>query len=132
MTNPCKAILINPFDQTVTEVEYNGDFHHIYELIECDTYDVARINENGDGIFVDDDGLFKQDQMFFQHEDYPSPLAGRGLVLGCDEEGESVVPDTSLSEVIKKVKFVLPIRVDEEIIWIDKTIRTDNPYSGRT
>ena len=118
MANPCKAILIDPTNQTITEVEWNGDFHHIYNLIDCDTYDVARINAEGDGIFVDDEGLFKEQQAFFWHSDYPQPLAGKGLILGCDEEGESVVPHTTLEEVTNKVRFVLPIRVNGELTWI--------------
>ena len=32
-----KAILINPFDQTIKETEYTGDYREIYSLVECRT-----------------------------------------------------------------------------------------------
>ena len=118
MANPCKAILIDPVTETITEVEWNGDFHHIYKLIDCDTYDVARINREGDGIFVDDEGLFKERQFFFWHSDYPQPLAGKGLLLGCDDQGESVAPHTTIEEVRSKVRFVIPLRINNELTWI--------------
>jgi len=120
MAQPCTAILIDPIARIVTEVTWNGDYKHIAQLAECDTYDCARINAHGDGIFVDDEGLFKEQQCFFLHEDYPQPLAGKGLVLGCDEEGESVRPHTTLEEVRQRVRFVVPVRINGgEITWLD-------------
>ena len=124
MAKPCVAILIDPFTCSVTEVEWNGDFHHIYKLIDCDTYDLARINREGDGIFVDDEGLFKEQQAFFHHADYPSQLAGKGLILGCDDQGESVAPHTTLEEVRSKVSFVTPIRINGQVIWLPSEATT--------
>lgn len=121
MANPCKAILIDPVTQTITEVQWSGDFHHIYKLIDCDTFDVARINSEGDGIFIDDEGLFKEEQSFFHHSDYHQPLAGKGLILGCDDEGESVVPSCTLEEVRSKVRFVVPLRINGELTWLEES-----------
>lgn len=99
-----KAILIDPYEQTIKQVDYNGDFRQIYDLIEVDTFDVARIN-NGDGIFVDDNGLYNAPTHFFEHADYPQPLAGKGLIIGCDAEGESVDCVSTLDDTIAKVRF---------------------------
>lgn len=106
-----RAILINPFDQTVTEVDYSGDFRDIYKLIDADCFDCARISR-GDGIFVDDEGLLNQPTHFFQHAEYPNPLAGKGLIVGCDSQGESVSCKTTVEEVKSKVTFsnILQIR----------------------
>lgn len=98
-----KAILINPFDQSIKEVDYTGDFRQIYTLIDASVFDVARISRR-DGIFVDDNGLFNASH-FFEHADYHSPLAGKGLIVGCDEQGESVDCETSVEEVKSKIKF---------------------------
>jgi len=112
--------VIDPHTQTINEVQYSGEYKHIYELIDCDTYDAARINRFGDALFVDDDGLFKDDQAFFIHADFPQPLAGKALVLGCDmEDGETVAPHTTLEELRSKIKFVMPTRVNGQIIWLD-------------
>lgn len=114
-----RSILIDPFTRTVSEVEYSGKYEQIYELVDCDTYDCVRINKYGDAIFVDDEGLIKEkEQKFFLHEDYPNPLAGKGLILGCDKEGESVEPHTTIGEVAAKVQWVVPVRINGEIEWV--------------
>lgn len=100
-----KAILINPFDQTVTEVDYSGDFRDIYKLIDAQAFDVARISRM-DGIFVDDEGLLNAPTHFFEHSEYPSPLAGKGLIVGCDDEGESQSCKTTIEEVKANVRFL--------------------------
>lgn len=113
------ALLIDPFTRTITEVEYSGNYQQIYDLIDCQTYDCARINKHGDAIFVDDEGLISEKpQAFFLHKDYPQPLAGKGLVLGCDDEGESVAPHTTLDEVTAAVQWVVPVRINGELAWL--------------
>jgi len=109
-----KAILINPFTRSITEVEYNGDFNEIYKLIGCDTFTIAPITHRGDGIFIDDEGLFKFNQAFFKHDGYPQPLAGCGLIMGCDEEGETVEPTVSLTDTVHAVRFMSLEEIREE------------------
>lgn len=100
-----KAFLINPHDHTIEEVDYSGDYKQIYELIGAEIFDVARINEHGDGIYVDDNGLFTHSDLF-QTAGYPHPLAGRGLVLGCDyETGDSTTPHVDFHWLRDNTKF---------------------------
>jgi hypothetical protein len=114
------AYLIDPFARTITEVEYSGDYKQIYDLIDCECYDCCRINKEGDAIFVDDEGLLHdRPQAFFLHADYPNPLAGKGLVLGCDRQGESVAPHTTLEELKRKVSFGEPMSINGELAWIE-------------
>lgn len=105
--------LIDPFAQTVTPVEYDGDYRSIYKLIGCSTFTVASSSEGLD-CYVDDEGLLNGPTDFFVFEDYPQPLAGKGLVLSHDEEGDSVGalrrPD---------VRFVRPVMYGEELLWLD-------------
>ena len=111
-----KTILINPFERTITEVDYNGDFHQIYGLIECDTFDCVRINNQGDAIFVDDEGLISgKEQAFFGWYGYPQPLAGRGMIIGSDIAGESVSTKITLEEAVKNVVWLMPINVDGRV-----------------
>ena len=99
--------LVDPVEKTVTEVVLSDNYRAIYPLLECDTFDMVTINAEGDGIFVDDEGLLKEGQSFFQIDGCPSALAGRGLVLGCYEEtGESRPrPVISLEDFTKRVRF---------------------------
>lgn len=81
-----KAMLIDPNARKMTEVKYSGDYRDIYKLIGADTFDVARINDEGDGIYIDDNGLENPVYNFIGIKGYPQPLAGKGLLLGCDVE----------------------------------------------
>lgn len=119
MGKPCTAILIDPHAQTVQSVEWNGDYKHIYQLIDCDCYDVARINKHGDGVFVDDEGLYKENQAFFVVDGYPQPLAGKGLILGVDAEGESVAPNVALGHIANTITWVLPVNINQQLRWVD-------------
>ena len=98
------AFLINPENETITAVEYTGDYKNIYTHIEADCFDCVRINDRGDTIFVDDNGLYKNNA-FFQLKGYLQPLSGRGLVLGTDEEGESVEPQITYEELQSQISF---------------------------
>lgn len=99
--------LVDPVEKTVVEVVLSDNYRAIYPLLKCDTFDVVTINDDMDGIFVDDEGLMKDDQSFFHLEGYPSALAGRGLVLGCYEEtGEARPrPVISLEDFKQRIKF---------------------------
>jgi hypothetical protein len=98
-----RAYLINPFKRTITEVDYPGDGEPdtIYKMLstpehEVTVFDCARINDRGDGIYVDDEGLFKELTSFFHVSGYHTPLCGCGLVLGTDAEGNSAPPTVTL------------------------------------
>jgi len=97
------AYLIDPFTKTVKLVEYSGDYKEIYQYIDCDCFTTVTINAMDDTIFVDDEGLFKEFQTFFQHANYKQPLAGYGLVLGCDSEGNSCNPKISIDELTNDI-----------------------------
>lgn len=101
-----KSILIDPKNQAIKEVEYNGNFKHIYKLIDADTFDIARLYDNGEGAYIDDEGLFKEKQYFWIHRNFPTPLAGAGLLLGADEDGNDKQPETSIEKLTHDVKWV--------------------------
>ena len=101
-----QAILINPFDKTIEEIEYSGDWRDISSLIECDMFTVAYFDDTDDSVYVDDEGLYVENQAFFTIGDCPQPLAGRGLLLGTDEEGDSTNCKTTLEEAKAMVQFL--------------------------
>ena len=114
-----KAILINPFTRSVSEVECSGDIQEIYDMLNCGTFTVATFyNPSGDGVFVDDEGMLADPAgmgFFYLPELYPQPLAGMGLVLGCDEDGNSTAPVTPLEEIAGLVEFYTHAEVYERI-----------------
>lgn len=104
------GFLIDPEARAITEVDYDGDYKSIYKLIDAEGFDMVRLNEVGDAIFVDDIGLMT-DKPFFKFSNYPNPLAGKGLVLGCDVHGESISPQqVTLEDLENQVTFISPAR----------------------
>jgi hypothetical protein len=103
------AYLIDPFAQTVTVVDYTGDYKQIYQLIQAELFTVVPINMAGDGIFVDDEGLFvdtdEQRYFIFTNNGETQLLAGRGLVLGVDGAGESVSPHMTFDELTAMIEW---------------------------
>jgi hypothetical protein len=100
-----KAFLIDPKAQSITEVDYSGDYNDIYRLIEADVFDVVRLYPSGDGAFIDDEGLLKESEFFWAHRNYPQLIAGRGLVLGVDADGESASPSVTLQQLHDDIAF---------------------------
>ena len=102
-----KAILIDVYEKEIREVDYDGTLDFIYFNLACGTFDVVRIDDVN-GIFVDDEGLLRQNQLYFE---YPSSngifqLAGNGLILGVDDEGNSISPTLTVEDVKSKVNFL--------------------------
>ena len=106
--------VIDPFNKTVTKVDWDGNYQSIYGHIGADCFDTCRFTrDNRDCAFVDDEGLFKPDQAFFLIGEYPTPLAGKALVLGTDEAGDSISPQTFMTDL--KIRWVAPVTPE---VWI--------------
>lgn len=98
-----KGILINPFDETIKEVVVTNDYKDIYLLIDCSTFDVARLSEDGD-LFIDDEGLLKNPTRYFSWSG--RVFAGKGLVLSHNEDGDTMSATYDLQEVVDRVEFL--------------------------
>ena len=101
--------LIDPEMEQITTIDYNGDYKEITNIMKAPSglfcvvplYDDDRVD-----VFLDDEGLYVQDQYFWMHRNYPQPLCGCGLVLGLDDEGDSVSPDVQLVDLSFDVRFI--------------------------
>jgi hypothetical protein len=102
-----KAIFIDSKNREVKEVEIKGDLQSWYETIGCGMVECALYFDDHDSIMVDEEGLFHSEcNEFFFVKGGHQPFAGNGLVVGTDENGESVSTKISLDEVKSKVKFM--------------------------
>lgn len=99
-----KGILINAETQEISEIEINI-WSEIAPAIGCDLFDVIYIDDKN-VIYVDDEGLLKGPENFILLEGYPQPLAGSGLILGTNEEGDSCDTSLTIDEVKGKVRFL--------------------------
>ncbi len=95
-----KAFLINPYTEVISQV--NGDFNRIDEIYAqltepdihiVDCFDSVRFSNRGDRIYVDDEGHLSAGHACFSlSNDIDRFFPGRGLVLGCTENGETTSP----------------------------------------
>ena len=98
-----RTIIINPFDQTIKEAVYDGDYREIYDLIDCQVFDVVRISESDD-LFVDDEGLLKDNNRYFSWSG--RNFAGKALILSHNDEGVSIGTTYDLHEVVDRVEWL--------------------------
>jgi len=100
-----KAILINPFDQTIKETEYTGDYREIYSLVECRTFDCVRLTPHED-MYIDDEGLLIDNQRYFRMLEIGANYAGKALLLSHDDEGETKATNWTLQDVKDMVEWL--------------------------
>lgn len=110
-----KGILIDPFACTVIEVEHDADdYKNIHRLIshETKTVDIftcaySDLLQPGEAVFVDDEGLLTPCDRFFMLNGHPTqPLAGKGLLLGSNGNGDTISASTSLECIKEQVMFL--------------------------
>lgn len=118
MSKPVKAILVDPRDQTIKEVildaEDGSALQDILEHVGSEYLDCARIDKR-DGFFVDDEGLInglgEREGGFVYHDPQnriTHTLAGRGLLVGCDEEGATDDVRHTTTEIQRCVSWLTP------------------------
>ena len=100
-----KAILINPFDQTIKETEYTGDYREIYSLVECRTFDCVRLTPHED-MYIDDEGLLIDNQRYFRMVEIGANYGGKALLLSPDDEGETKATNWTLQDVKDMVEWL--------------------------
>lgn len=125
-----RAILIDPFTETVTEVDHTGGLEDIYNWTDCVCITSCNpFSDREHTMFLDDEGLYRDDQAFFGYVGYGQPLAGRALVVGVDEAGETVACKLSLEGVRAHVGF-LP---DLKFVGMTPMVETDieHPVFGK-
>ena len=119
-----KAILIDPKEQRVMQLDYNGDYKTIYEHLSFQNaegmthkpraFDVVRTPTGGDGIYVDDEGLYApaEDKHWFSitYKEQDMLLVNRSLVIGCDEEGNSTDCASTVEDIRQRIKWGIPAK----------------------
>jgi hypothetical protein len=127
-TEKMRAVLINSTKKTVTDIEISesNTLKDWYKAIGCNFVEVGAHINYDDSILVDEEGLMglslqtqtsltaltNQTQAnlndttpFFMYEGDNTPFCGNGLVVGMDDEGNSVSCHISALEVAAKVSF---------------------------
>lgn len=118
-----RAILIDPFTRTVTDVDTSASLLDMYDLLKVDLITVMQVGA-GHAMILDDEGLLKDKdtQAYFTLKGLAQPLAGRAMILG-DEYGENRAATLTLDEVADKVVWLSNDRVNPDE-WTGWTITT--------
>jgi hypothetical protein len=107
-----KVILIDPIRHSVGLLECSKGIDAMYALLTdkpnglvCDCFTAIQLDRRN-ALYVDDNGLLKDPRYFFIWRGYQQPLAGRGLIMGVREDGESISTNLDPASVIKNVQFM--------------------------
>lgn len=114
-----RAILIDPQNETITEVDCDGTWQGICKVIGSQYMEPVDLNGR-DSIYVDEEGSIngKADTGMFRVEgNYPAYLAGKGLVMAVGEE-KSIATRLTLEAVRKIVAFGFVLRADDELFFV--------------
>jgi hypothetical protein len=116
-----RAILIDPFTETVSQVTLvDTKLQTLKNLIECEIITMTGLADGVDMI-LDDEGLLKDSnsQAYFKFGIASQPFAGKALIVGTNEEGETVsLPENVTTEkVFERVIFFKPSKkyLDESL-----------------
>ena len=101
-----KALLIDSKNRMISKIEIGEHFTEISKAIGCEVFAAPHIMQDNDTLYCDDEGLLKNPEHFFLLDSYPQPIAGNGLILGCDDEGDSTDVSMSLIELSSRVTFM--------------------------
>lgn len=100
-----RALKIDSDKREVTEIDVNSLKDLQQAVGGLITY--AHHLDNGDAIFVDDEGLFKSPEHFFMVKGTPQPFAGNGVVVGpTDTQGEETPAKSTVKGVRKLITFM--------------------------
>lgn len=107
-----KAILIDPSNKTVTDVDYDGDYQKIASIIGASSglFDVVRSGDDAI-MYIDDEGLLVNPNPhgYFRIGNFPNTFAGKGLVVGVRLDADGA-HDTDISrgadELTRFVRFI--------------------------
>lgn len=99
-----RAILINPYERTIRAIDHDGTLEGMHRTIKCKT--VCKISLTKlDDLWLNDDGLLTAGLPVFRMGVYPHPLAGIGLILAYDAEGNSDATYIPLGKVVCAVRW---------------------------
>jgi hypothetical protein len=74
--------------------------------MDCRLIDAVRFRDTSDVIYVDDEGLYADDQRFFKVDGVPQPLAGKALYVGTTDDGDDCAPTRTLEQVEFMIEFM--------------------------
>ncbi len=102
------GILIDPFLKKVTNVKVKNDLKDFYRHLDCNMVEVVSFGDVND-LWVDEEGLLKNDQRFFKVSDLPfnhhGVIVGSALLLKCGDSGGCESTTLSIEDVLPRISW---------------------------
>lgn len=76
------GFVIDPKARTIEPVTYETTLESWYHHTKTDIVQMVRIDEHGNELVVDEEGLLREERYFFEISTYPQPLVNRALLMG--------------------------------------------------
>jgi hypothetical protein len=111
------GLLIDPFELSTSRVELSEDS----TLADAKKFmqlkgpiDIVTLSDNT-MVIVDDEALLKNDMRYFKLSQFHQPLANRAIVVGYDEDGETISfdYDDSLDKFLETIEWMPEDHVEE-------------------
>ena len=113
-----KAILINPQQESIRHISYDGDYKSIYRIIQCTTFEAVYPFDNGDTLWIDEEGLLKESNFAFNikadNPKFNQTIMGSALILGTDAEGESIECKSNLDDIKNRINFQGKVAIESD------------------
>lgn len=104
-----KVIIINTQERKIEEKEIEGTLEDFQAVV--GGYITAVNITDTDCFYVNDEGLFDPTLEWFEFKGAHQPFKGNGVVVGTDEEGETISPAITIDEIKEAVSFPSQIEV---------------------
>ena len=120
-----KAIKINVETKKLEYITLGDDYKEIYPAIGngCDTFCIPISFANEDSLYADDESLLRENDIKggFIMDDWHSPIVGNAIILGSNDDGESVDCLTKIEDIESQITFI-----DENVckMWCEKVMST--------
>lgn len=115
-----KAIKINVETKTLDPIEISKDWREIPKQIGngCDIFCVPIKFDNNDCLYADDESLLRMDDIKggFSMEGWNYPIVGNALIIGTNDEGDSVDCVTEIEELSQKLFFINDVMAKEHAV----------------
>lgn len=103
-----KVIKIDSGNKTITLIDLDKGLQPIYDAIGngCGCFTCPIEFENGDVMYVDDEGLYNTFEGGIMMPDWAYPIVGNVLIVGTDDEGNTVDCNTTVEEITPLIQWI--------------------------
>ena len=110
-----KALLINPVDKTVTEIDIKGNLQSFYDVIGCDYIESGFTYPNGDFLYWDEEGKFNEEKIegAFYYPSWSDVIIGKSIVTRCNSQGNGTNCKSKPSDILNYEGGIQWLKKDE-------------------